>query len=110
MRRDKLTYLLWVVAALASLPASGLAVIFAIGTKAVYCNEEPSACRSDLFTGQLFPAIASVVFACVLAYAVFVSLERWLAIWSLVLLLVALLGVGLLNDAALHGWDNMKVF
>lgn len=95
-----------------SLLGSLLALFVAYASKALLCVDEGEGvtCRTGLFTGQLLAAVVGVVIACALAYSVFVAKDRWYAILSLLLLIAALLAFGLMNDAAVHGWDELKVF
>ena len=91
--------------------ATGLAVLIALATSWAICDEVPaSACetRSPL-TAQLVVAVAGLVPVGLLIRAIWRLRGAQVAVWFIVAAVTYLLW-GVLNDAAVHGWGNLKVF
>jgi hypothetical protein len=102
--------LLSVLAALALLGGAGFAVLVGGAVDWLACeNEGTEACsRQDLASGQFTLAIVGLVPAFVLLLATVLG-KRRLAIASLVVGVPLYLVWALLLDAAVHGWDDLKL-
>ena len=66
-------------------------------------------CRNGLMTAQLIVAIAGLVPVGALFVAA-VRGHRGLAFLTFILSVITYIAWGVLNDAAVHGWGNLKVF
>jgi uncharacterized membrane protein YhaH (DUF805 family) len=78
----------------------------AIATKGLLCEGE---CRSGLLALQTVAAVAGLLPACLTFVAALRDRRRQALFWFLITVVVYLLW-GVLNDAAVHGWSDLKVF
>lgn len=101
-RRSPLIVICAAVIAVAACFATWLALV----SKGLLCE---TACRTSLFTAQLLVAVAGLVPVGVLLYAALRG-RRELALVSFFVTILVYLAWGALNDAAVHGWHNLKVF
>jgi hypothetical protein len=91
----------------------GVGALVAVGvaylTKGLICGDSIPGCRSGLMTGQLMVALAGLIPVGVMLWA---SLRGRYVLALLCFLAAVLLYLawGVLNDAAVHGWDELKVF
>lgn len=69
-----------------------------------------NSCHDGLLWMQLVAAGSALLVASVFAYAVLIEKHLKVAAWSLLVMLAALLAWSVLNDAAVHGWGDMKFF
>lgn len=99
--------------AVAALIAALFAVWIADITKGLICEGDmqtaASACRNTLMTTQLVVALAGLAPVSLLLYAVLRG-HRKLALLYFVVAVLIYLAWGVLNDAAVHGWHDLKVF
>lgn len=84
------------------------AVLIAVLTEGLICGESGE-CRSGLMTAQLLIALLGLLPAGGLFWA---SLRgRYLiALVCFISVVILYLTWGVLNDAAVHGWDDLRVF
>lgn len=103
----RVVYLLF---ALALLGGAIFALLVAGAANWLACENEgtPACARQDLAFGQYVLAMIGLVPAFVLVVAVAVQ-KRWLATLALVVGVPLYLVWALLLDAAVHGWDDLKL-
>ena len=95
---------LHVAAAITAFCLAGFAVIVADATKVLICEgDSGTTCPTSLMTTQLVVAIAGLVPAGALLFAVIAN-HRRLAQAALVVAPLTYAGWGVLNDVAVHGW------
>jgi hypothetical protein len=93
----------------AAVIAACLAAIIAYATNGILSTEESYSHETTLLIAQLIVATVGLLPAGLFARA----LIRWNATQAIVWLVLGVLvylGWGVLNDAAVHGWANLKVF
>jgi hypothetical protein len=100
-----------VIGALALLGAAGFAVLVGAATEWLACENEgtPACSRQNLASAQFTLALIGLVPAFTLVLAA-VFRKRLLALASIVLGAALYLAWALLLDAAVHGWDDLKLF
>lgn len=85
---------------------AAIAVLVALATGPLICE---TACRSDLVTAQLVVAVVGLVPVASFFYAAAKGRYQ-LAVLSFLAALLLYVAWGLLNDAAVHGWSDLRVF
>lgn len=85
-------------------------VWIAVLTKSLICHGDTgTTCRDGLMSAQLLMAFAGLIPAGALLWASLRGKNRT-ALFCFIAVALAYLVWGLLNDAAVHGWGNLKVF
>jgi hypothetical protein len=99
-----------VFVALALLGGAGFAVLVGAVTNWLACENEgtPACARQDLASAQLTLAIIGLIPSFVLVLAALLG-KRRLAIAAVVLGVPLYLAWALVLDAAVHGWDDLKL-
>ena len=110
MARKDTSSQLAIVAAVLGLIGAAAAVLLALLTKSLICHgDSDTSCRTGLMNLQLLVALAGLIPLVAMFRA---SIQRKTRL-ALGLFLTAVLIYGawaVLNDAAVHGWDNLKFF
>jgi drug/metabolite transporter (DMT)-like permease len=91
---------------LAAFLAALFAVFIAALTKSLICE---TVCHKSLTTAQLVVAVAGLLPVGGLFLAAVLG-KRRLALVTLLVGVLTYVAWGVLNDAAVHGWDDLKVF
>lgn len=89
--------------------AACFAAIIACATNAILSTEESYAHETTLLIAQLIVAAVGLLPAGLFARALIRRNDSEAVVWLVVGVLVYL-GWGVLNDAAVHGWANLRVF
>jgi hypothetical protein len=99
-----------VLAALALLGGAGFAVLVGGAANWLACENQgtPACARQDLASAQFALAIVGLIPSCLFVLAVLLRKHR-LAIAALVLGIPLYVTWALLLDAAVHGWDDLKL-
>lgn len=111
MEQRKATwYDVLVLGSVAAFAAACFAVLLAVVTKLDLCDD---GCVDGGRTSLLWTQLAVAVIGLVPAWGVVVALTHRRRVLAAALFGVSLLiylAWGLFNDAAVHGWDNLRVF
>lgn len=97
---------LLIFGAIAAAFGACLAVWVAAISKRLICE---SSCRTSLMDAQLLVALIGIIPIGLLLFAA-IRGRRRLALSSLIAAVIIYLGWGVLNDAAVHGWQHLRIF
>ena len=89
--------------------AAGVTAVLAWATNAIGSGNELGSHETPLLVAQLVVAVIGLIAAGLFARALSLRADRLAAAWLIAGLLLFLVW-GVLNDAAVHGWANLKVF
>jgi hypothetical protein len=99
-----------IVPAVLGLIGAAAAVLLALLTKSLICHgDSDTSCRTGLMNIQLLVALAGLIPLVAMLRA---SIQRktMLAFGLFFIAILIYAAWAVLNDAAVHGWDNLKIF